>query len=242
MLTENPKPNSIFGQHVMPFLPVGTVGFRKGLYMASSDELFFKVKGKGGHGAMPHLSLDPVPVAAQLISALQTITSRFANPLIPTVLTIGKVIANGATNVIPDEVYMEGTFRTLDENWRKKAHEHIERICLEIGKANSIEIEIEIRKGYPFLKNDEAITQMAKEAAIAYLGEDKVVDLDIWMASEDFAYYSQVMPASFYRLGTRNESKGIVSGVHTPTFNIDESALEIGSGLMAWLAIKELQN
>jgi amidohydrolase len=239
---ENPKPNSIFGQHVMPFLPVGTVGFRKGLYMASSDELFFKVKGKGGHGAMPHLSLDPVPVAAQLISALQTITSRFANPLIPTVLTIGKVIANGATNVIPDEVYMEGTFRTLDENWRKKAHEHIERICLEIGKANSIEIEIEIRKGYPFLKNDEAITQMAKEAAIAYLGEDKVVDLDIWMASEDFAYYSQVMPASFYRLGTRNESKGIVSGVHTPTFNIDESALEIGSGLMAWLAIKELQN
>lgn len=239
---ENPKPNSIFGQHVMPFLPVGTVGFRKGLYMASSDELFFKVKGKGGHGAMPHLSFDPVPVAAQLISALQTITSRFANPLIPTVLTIGKVIANGATNVIPDEVYMEGTFRTLDENWRKKAHEHIERICLEIGKANSIEIEIEIRKGYPFLKNDEAITQMAKEAAIAYLGEDKVVDLDIWMASEDFAYYSQVMPASFYRLGTRNESKGIVSGVHTPTFNIDESALEIGSGLMAWLAIKELQN
>jgi amidohydrolase len=239
---DNPKPNSIFGQHVMPFLPVGTVGFRKGLYMASSDELFFKVKGKGGHGAMPHLSLDPVPVAAQLITALQTITSRFANPLIPTVLTIGKVIANGATNVIPDEVYMEGTFRTLDENWRKKVHEHIERICLEIGKANSIEIEVEIRKGYPFLKNDEAITQMAKEAAIAYLGEDKVVDLDIWMASEDFAYFSQVMPASFYRLGTRNESKGIVSGVHTPTFNIDESALEIGSGLMAWLAIKELQN
>ena len=239
---ENPKPNSIFGQHVMPFLPVGTVGFRKGLYMASSDELFFKVKGKGGHGAMPHLSLDPVPVAAQLITALQTITSRFANPLIPTVLTIGKVIANGATNVIPDEVYMEGTFRTLDENWRKKVHEHIERICLEIGKANSIEIEVEIRKGYPFLKNDEVITQMAKEAAIAYLGEDKVVDLDIWMASEDFAYYSQVMPASFYRLGTRNESIGIVSGVHTPTFNIDESALEIGSGLMAWLAIKELQN
>ncbi len=239
---DNPKPNSIFGQHVMPFLPVGTVGFRKGLYMASSDELFFKVKGKGGHGAMPHLSLDPVPVAAQLITALQTITSRFANPLIPTVLTIGKVIANGATNVIPEEVYMEGTFRTLDENWRKKAHEHIERICHEIGKANSIEIEVEIKKGYPFLKNDEAITQMAKEAAIAYLGEDKVVDLDIWMASEDFAYYSQVMPASFYRLGTRNESKGIVSGVHTPTFNIDESALEIGSGLMAWLAINELQN
>ncbi len=239
---ENPKPNSIFGQHVMPFLPVGSVGFRKGLYMASSDELFFKVKGKGGHGAMPHLSLDPVPVAAQLITALQTITSRFANPLTPTVLTIGKVIANGATNVIPEEVYMEGTFRTLDEAWRKKAHEHIERISNEIAKANSIEIDVEIRKGYPFLKNDEIITQKAKDAAIAYLGAEKVVDLDIWMASEDFAYYSQVMPASFYRLGTRNESKGIVSGVHTPTFNIDESALEIGAGLMAWLALNELQN
>ena len=239
---DNPKPTSIFGQHVMPFLPVGSVGFRKGLYMASSDELFFKVKGKGGHGAMPHLSLDPVPVAAQLITALQNITSRFANPLIPTVLTIGKVIANGATNVIPEEVYMEGTFRTLDENWRNKAHEHIKRISTEIAKANSIEIEVEIRNGYPFLKNDEAITQKAKDAAIAYLGEEKVVDLDIWMASEDFAYYSQVMPASFYRLGTRNESKGIVSGVHTPTFNIDESALEIGAGLMAWLALNELQN
>jgi amidohydrolase len=239
---ENPKPTSIFGQHVMPFLPVGTVGFRKGLYMASSDELFFTIKGKGGHGAMPHLSLDPVPAAAQLITALQHISSRFANPLIPTVLTIGKVVANGATNVIPDEVYMEGTFRTLDENWRSKAHEHIVRICKETGKAFGLEIEIEIRKGYPFLKNDEALTQKAKEAAIAYLGKDKVVDLDIWMASEDFAYYSQLLPASFYRLGTRNESKGIVSGVHTPTFNVDEASLEIGAGLMAWLAVNELQS
>lgn len=239
---ENPKPIGIFGQHVMPFLPVGTVGFRKGLYMASSDELFFKVKGKGGHGAMPHLSLDPVPAAAHLITNLQTICSRFANPLIPTVLSIGKVIANGATNVIPQEVYMEGTFRTLDENWRNKAHEHIERICIETGKTFGLEIEVEIRRGYPFLKNDETITEKAKLAAVQYLGADKVVDLDIWMASEDFAYYSQVMPASFYRLGTRNESKGIVSGVHTPTFNIDESALELGAGLMAWIAINELQN
>jgi amidohydrolase len=145
-LFRDDKPNGIFGQHVFPELPAGKVGYRAGAYMASTDELYVTIKGKGGHGAMPHLSLDPVPVAAQLISALQTITSRFANPLIPTVLTIGKVIANGATNVIPDEVYMEGTFRTLDENWRKKAHEHIERICLEIGKANSIEIEIEIKK------------------------------------------------------------------------------------------------
>lgn len=239
---ENPSPTGILGQHVMPFLPAGTVGFRKGLYMASSDELFFKVKGKGGHGAMPHLSLDPVPAAAHLITALQTISSRFANPLIPTVLTIGKVIANGATNVIPEEVYMEGTFRTLDENWRAKAHEHISRICEETGKVFGLEIEVEIRKGYPFLKNDEALSQRAKDAAIEYLGEEHVVDLDIWMASEDFAYYSQVMPACFYRLGTRNEAKGIVSGVHTPTFNIDETAIETGAGLMAWITLKELES
>jgi amidohydrolase len=234
----DPAPSRIFGQHVMPLLPVGTVGFRSGLYMASTDELYVKIIGKGGHGAMPHLNIDPVAIAAQIIVALQQIVSRRANPIIPSVLSFGKVIANGATNVIPDEVYMEGTFRTLDESWRSQAHQSMLTIATSIAEGFGAKCEFEIRKGYPFLKNDEQTTAHAKQAAVEYLGSDKVIDLDIWMAAEDFAYYSQEMPACFYRLGTRNEAKGITSSVHTPTFDIDEDALPIGAGLMAWLAIR----
>ncbi len=238
---ELPQVDAIIGQHVMPFLPVGTVGFRSGLYMASSDELYIEIIGKGGHGAMPHLCLDPVPVAAQIITALQQVVSRKNNPLVPSVLTIGKVIANGATNVIPDSVKLEGTFRTFDETWRAKAHQEIEQTCQQIANAFGQEAIVNIVKGYPFLNNNPELTQRAKNAAIAYLGAEHVVDLDAWMASEDFAYYSQLIPATFYRLGTANQEKGIVHGVHNPQFNVDEAALKIGSGLMAWLAIQELE-
>lgn len=236
----NPKVDAVLGQHVMPLIPAGKVGFRSGLYMASTDELYVTIKGKGGHGAMPHLCHDPVVVMATLITQMQTIVSRTANPIVPSVLSFGKVIANGATNVIPNEVYMEGTFRTLDEEWRNKAHEQMLAIAKSLEIAYSVRIDFEIRKGYPFLLNNPEVTARAKSSAIAYLGEEQVLDLDIWMAAEDFAYYSQVAPACFYRLGTRNEAKGIVSGVHTPTFDIDETALETGAGLMAWLAIEEL--
>jgi amidohydrolase len=237
---QNPTVNTVLGQHVMPLIPVGKVGFRSGLYMASTDELYVKVIGKGGHGAMPHLCIDPVAVSAQLITALQQLVSRQANPIIPSVLSFGKVIANGATNVIPNEVNMEGTFRTLDENWRTRAHELMLKMAHGIAESFGAKIEFEIRKGYPFLKNNPEVTARTKAAATQYLGAENIVDLDIWMAAEDFAYYSQVAPACFYRLGTRNEEKGIISGVHTPTFDIDEGALEIGSGLMAYLAIEEL--
>lgn len=238
---ENPQVNSMIGLHVMPLLPVGTVGFRKGLYMASTDELYITIKGKGGHGAMPHLNVDPVLIAAHLITGLQQIVSRNANPIVPSVLSFGKVIANGATNVIPEQVQLEGTFRTLDEPWRAKAHENMIKLATAIVEGMGGTIEFEIRKGYPFLYNNEHVTMHAQQAAKEYLGDDKVVDLDIWMAAEDFAFYSQQVPATFYRLGTRNESKGIVSSVHTPTFDIDEDALEIGIGLTSWIAIQELQ-
>lgn len=236
----NPTPSTIIGQHVMPLLPVGTVGFRPGLYMASADEIYVKVKGKGGHGAMPHMAVDPVLIAAHIITSLQQVVSRMANPLIPSVLTFGKVIANGATNVIPNEVNMEGTFRTLDEKWRAEAHSKMKRIAESIAESMGGSCEFDIHVGYPFLKNDVALTERAKTYAEAYLGKSKVIDLDIWMAAEDFAYYSQVMPACFYRLGTRNEAKGIISGVHTPTFDIDEEALKTGTGLMAWISLNEL--
>jgi amidohydrolase len=235
---KNPAPQSIVGQHVMPLLPVGKVGFREGLYMASADEIYLTIHGKGGHGAMPQFAVDVVAIAAQVITALQQVVSRSADPKIPSVLSFGKVLAEGATNVLPNSIYLEGTFRTMDEPWRAKAHSKIKEIVEGICAAFGAKADLEIRKGYPFLLNDPELTRRMKSAAVEYLGEENVVDLDIWMAAEDFSYYTQEMPGCFYRLGTRNEAKGIVSGVHTPTFDIDEDALEIGCGLMAWLAVK----
>lgn len=238
---ENPRPNGIIGQHVMPFIEVGKVGFRPGIYMASADEIYVTVKGKGGHAAMPETLIDPVLIASHMIVALQQVVSRAASPKIPSVLSFGRVEALGATNVIPNEVKIQGTFRTLDEEWRAKAHEKMLSIAHGIVEGMGGEVDFEIKKGYPFLKNDPELTQRSHQAAIAYLGEENVLDLDIWMAAEDFAFYSQEVEGCFYRLGTRNEAKGITSGVHTPTFDIDEDALEIGSGLMAFLAVSELE-
>ncbi len=239
---ENPKPSGILGQHVMPLIPVGKVGFRKGMYMASADEIYVTVTGKGGHGAMPETLVDPVLISAHLIVALQQIISRNASPKIPSVLSFGRIEALGATNIIPNEVKIQGTFRTLDEDWRAKAHDNMKRLAKGLVEGMGGTVDFEVRRGYPFLKNDPALTDRAQQAAISYLGEENVMDLDIWMAAEDFSYYTQEIEGCFYRLGTRNEAKGITSGVHTPTFNIDEDALEIGAGLMAWLAINELGN
>ncbi|MDX5477483.1 MAG: M20 family metallopeptidase [Cyclobacteriaceae bacterium] len=239
---ENPRPSGIVGQHVMPLIPVGKVGFRKGMYMASADELYITVKGKGGHGAMPETLVDPVLIASHMIVALQQVVSRNASPKIPSVLSFGRVEALGATNVIPNEVKIQGTFRTLNEEWRAKAHVQMVKIAKGIVEGMGGEVDFEVRRGYPFLKNAEALTERAQQAAISYMGEENVVDLDIWMAAEDFSYYTQEIDGCFYRLGTRNEAKGIVSGVHTPTFNIDEDALEIGAGLMAYIAVNELKS
>lgn len=238
---ENPRPNGIIGQHVMPFIEVGKVGFRPGIYMASADEIYVTVKGKGGHAAMPETLIDPVLIASHMIVALQQVVSRAASPKIPSVLSFGRMEALGATNVIPNEVKIQGTFRTLDEAWRAKAHEKMLSIAKGIVEGMGGEVDFEIKKGYPFLKNDPELTQRSHQAAIAYLGEENVLDLDIWMAAEDFAFYSQEVEGCFYRLGTRNEAKGITAGVHTPTFDIDEDALEIGAGLMAFLAVSELE-
>ena len=240
---ENPKPASIFGQHVHPPLETGKVGFRPGMYMASADELYLTVKGRGGHGALPHDCIDPVVVTAQIITALQQIVSRNANPTIPSVLTFGKINSiGGATNIIPNEVKLEGTFRTMNETWRKVAHQQMKKMVNHLAKGMRAAAKFEIRKGYPALINDEGLTRNAKQYAIDYLGKRNVVDLPIRMTAEDFAYYSQKMPACFYRLGTGNKTKGITSPVHTNTFNIDERALKLSTGLMAWLAISELGN
>lgn len=237
---QNPSPTSIIGQHVFPLLPVGKIGFREGKYMASSDEIYLKVIGKGGHGAAPELTIDPVVIASHIIIALQQVISRNASPKQPTVLTFGKITAMGATNIIPNEVNIAGTFRTLDEIWRADGLKKIKKMAESIAEGMGGKCEVDIHHGYPCLENNPELTKAIRTAAVQYVGVENVVDIEQTLGSEDFAYYSQVIPASFYRLGTRNEAKGITSYVHTPTFNIDEDALKIGPGLMAWMAVQQL--
>lgn len=239
---ENPKVAQITGQHVMPLIDVGKVGFRSGMYMASADELHVTVKGKGGHAALPEQNIDTVLITAHMIVALQQIVSRHASPKIPSVLSFGMIEAKGATNIIPNEVKVLGTFRTMDENWRKEAHQKMKKMAEGIAEAMGGSCDFNIVKGYPYLQNDPELTALSRSAAEEYLGKENVVDLDLWMGAEDFAFYSQEIPACFYRLGVRNDSKGIISSVHTPTFDIDEEALKIGMGLMAWIAIKQVQD
>jgi len=237
---QNPTPEGIIGQHVMPLIEAGKVGFRSGKYMASCDELFMTVKGRGGHGAHPHQNIDPIAITAQIITALQQIVSRNADPRIPSVLSWGKIVGNGATNVIPDEVYLEGTFRTFDEKWRADAHELMVKMAVGIAESMGANCDFEVRKGYPFLINEPLITERSRNSAIEYLGKENVVELDIWPAAEDFSYYSQEISACFYRLGTGNKEKGITSAVHTPSFDIDENALKTSIGLMAYITLKQL--
>ena len=237
---ENPTPQKVIGQHVYPDLEVGKVGFKKGMYMASADELHVTVKGKGGHAALPNRFIDPILIASNIIVSLQQIVSRSAKPDVPSVLSFGKIIGEGSTNIIPDEVKLEGTFRTMDEEWRFDAHKKMKALAESIALGMGGSCDFDVRVGYPYLVNDEVVTDTHIQAAKEYLGEENVVDLDLRMTAEDFSYYSQVAPVCFYRLGTRNEAKGITSGLHTSTFDIDSKALEIGMGVMAYGAIKQL--
>lgn len=237
---KRPAVHAIIGQHVQPYLDRGKIGIRSGMYMASADEIYIRVKGTGGHAAHPATFVDPVTATAQILIALQQVVSR-SDPRIPSVLSFGKIIAEGATNVIPDEVYVEGTFRTMNEPWRAEAHRKITRIIQHTAEAFGCSVELDLHKGYPVLFNDEAVTARTQSVISEYVGEENVEALDLWMAAEDFAYYTHEAPGCFYRLGTRNESKGIVHGLHTPLFDIDESAMNISTGLMAWVAINELR-
>ena len=238
----DPVPQAIFGQHVHPPLVAGKVGFRPGIYMASTDELYLTITGRGGHGAMPHNAVDPIVIAAQIITAVQQLVSRNTDPTLPAVITFGKIASDGgATNIIPNTVWVQGTMRTMDENWRKELKTRLTQLAQGMAAAMGGRAEVDIRHGYPFLKNDEALTRQAQERARSYLGEENVVELPIRMTGEDFAFYSHHLPACFYRLGVANEERGITSPVHTNTFDVDEACLETGTGLMAWLAAAALQ-
>ena len=232
---------AIFGQHVQPDLQAGRIGVRGGMYMASTDEIYITVKGAGGHAAAPHLlGTDTVLVASHIIVALQSVISRNCPPDIPSVLSIGRLIADGATNVIPEQARLEGTFRSMDEKWRFKAHDIIRRVAGQTAEAHGAKADVEIVIGYPELYNDPDKTNFVRTAAGEYVGTDNVVELDRWYASEDFAWYLREVPGTFYRIGTRNEEKGIVHGLHTPRFTIDEDALRVAPGFMAYLAWKYL--
>jgi amidohydrolase len=232
---ENPRPQGIFGLHVHPGLAVGRLSFREGMSMASADELYITLKAKGGHAAAPHITIDLIVAASQLVLNLQQIISRNNNPINPSVLSICAFNGGSSTNVIPSEVQLKGTLRCFDETWRKQAHQLIENQCKAVALSTGATVDLHIDIGYPVVYNDSALTKAGRQLADAFVGADKVESTELRLGSEDFGYYSREIPACFYRLGVRNEALGITSAVHTPTFNIDESAIEIGMGMMAWL-------
>ncbi|HSQ43580.1 MAG TPA: M20 family metallopeptidase [Ginsengibacter sp.] len=233
---ENPAPQAIFALHVNPSLPVGKLSFLSGMVMASADEIYITIKGKGGHAAAPHLTADTILVASQLVVNLQQVVSRRNDPFNPCVLSITSIQGGNTTNVIPAEVKLIGTFRAMNEEWRFKAHDLIKNICKNTAEMGGAEIDVHIDVGYPFVINNEQLTTMAKRNAIAFAGIENVEETEMRMGAEDFAFYSHKIPACFFRLGVGNIEKKITSGVHTPTFNIDEAAIENGIGIMAWLA------
>jgi len=234
---ENPKPQAIFGLHVHPDMEVGKLSFRGGMSMASADEIYISVKSKGGHAASPHLTGDTILAASQLVVNLQQVISRMNNPFNPSVLSITSFQGGTTTNVIPSEVKLMGTFRAMNEDWRFKAHELIGNICSSAAIISNVQIELNIDVGYPFLLNDISLTEKAKAFAGEFIELAKVEETELRMGAEDFAFYSHIIPACFFRLGVGNKTKNISSGVHTPTFDIDENAIGNGMGIMAWLAV-----
>jgi amidohydrolase len=232
---ENPAPKAIFGLHVHPGLPAGKLSFKEGKVMASADEIYITIRGKGGHAASPQVAADIILIASHLIIALQQVISRNRDPFDPSVLSITSFQGGHTTNVIPSEVKLMGTFRAMDESWRFKAHEIIRKLSTGLVHSMGAEIDLHIDVGYPSVYNNEELNVVAKNLAKQFMGDENVETTELRMGAEDFGYYTQVIPGCFYRLGVMNEAMGIVSGVHTPTFNIDESAIETGMGMMAWL-------
>jgi amidohydrolase len=237
---ENPKPDIIIGQHVYPELEAGKIGMRPGFYMASTDEIYITVKGRGGHAATPHRVVDPVLVIAHIVVALQQIVSRNANPTTPSVISFGRVQAEGRTNIIPDEAKLEGVMRTFDEEWREEMKGRIKDLAVSISKGMGAECSVSIEKGYPAVYNDPATTDRLWKHSVEYLGSENVAQLERRMTAEDFSYYQQNIPGVFYRLGIMNSERGITSNLHTSTFDVDETSLLTGMATMAWITIREL--
>ncbi len=238
----DPNVDAVFGQHITTEIPVGKFGFRPGPLMASADELYFTVIGKGGHGASPHNAIDPIPIAAQVITSLQNVISRMRNPLDASVLTIGSIHGGSATNVIPDEVKLAGTFRAMNEVWRKKALGLIKRTADETAKSLGGKCKVEISRGYPVLVNREKETELAQNSAAKIFGKKSVVALHPVMSAEDFAYFLQKVPGTFWWIGAGNKKIGATASIHSSKFMIDENALTFGAAFLAFLTIEYLKS
>lgn len=234
-------PNEIYSFHCLPEMDYGKVGMRKGKYMASTDELYWTVKGVGGHGATPHLSVDPILIASHIVVALQQLVSRNASPMMPTTLSFGKFIGSGRTNIIPDEVKMEGIIRTFDEQWRLECHEKIRKISCGIAESMGGECDLFIDYGYPYVFNDDACTQQVYDNAVDYLGKEKVEWLDMRMTAEDFAFFAQKIPACYFRVGIHIPDTPFCN-LHRPNLMVDERSIELASGLEAYNVWKALEN
>lgn len=238
---KDPKPSGILGQHVTPELPTGKLGFRSGPFMAAADELYVTVKGKGGHAAVRSTLVDPVLITAKLLPAVYDLAASLTPADEPMVISFGKVIANGATNIIPDEVKIDGTLRTFNEQTRSKLHKALVKAATTLVEEAGAQLEFLIVKGSPVVKNDPELTARIRAAAERYVGAENVVEMPIRMGAEDFAYYTHVMPGCFYRLGTGDPNKaGTTAGLHRAEFDVDEEALVIGAGVMAYAALSEL--
>ena len=236
----NLQPEFVLAQHVDPDIEVGAFGFKQGRYMASNDEVYITIEGKGGHGAMPHKIQDTVLAASQIVINLQQIASRIVPSVVPMVLSFGKFIAQGATNVIPDKVELAGTFRMFDEDLRKEVHQHITRIANSTAKAFGVQANVDIRKGYPVVENNDMLVNTAKVLVSKFFGNDKIVDLDFRMTSEDFGYFSQQYQSLFYRLGVGHADKALNFPLHSSMFNPNEDALKYSIQFMSSLALEIL--
>ncbi len=233
---EGPSVEAIFGQHVLPLRPAGELGFLSGAMMASADEIYITVRGKSGHGAIPQNAIDPITAAAEVITSLQKIVSRNLNPFNEGVVSITMIQGGYTTNVIPDDVKMMGTMRAMDPEWREYAHRRIEEIVDGVCRANGAEYDLEIRKGYPALRNDPAMTEFAQTGAGELIGKDHVFTADPLMAAEDFAYYLEKVPGTFWWIGAGTPEQGCVAGLHNSRFTIDEAILPTGAAMLAWAA------
>ena len=235
------RPQLMLGAHILPEMEAGKVGFRAGPYMASGDEVYLTVKGKGGHAALPHTLIDPVVMASHILVALQQVVSRNSPVATPTVLSFGKVLAHGATNIIPDKVDIEGTFRTMNEDWRAKAHDIIKQQAQGIANSMGGHCDVDIRKGYPALCNNSEFTNLAMGFAQEYLGAHNVLELPIRMTTDDFAYFAQNIPSVYFRVGSGfSEAKN--DGLHSAKLVVNEDVIEHAGGLLAWLVISMLGN
>ena len=234
---KNPVPSHILGSHVFPELPAGHVGMRQGTYMASADEIHLTIIGKGGHAALTENQSNPLIVASEIILALEKLINERPDPSIKTVLAFGFIEGLGATNVIPNEVHLKGTFRSLNETWRYEVHDKIKTIIDDICLKRGATADRKIPVGYPSVYNDPDLTSRMKASAIEFLGEDKVHDLPVRMTAEDFSFYAREIPGCFYRIGTSSPNSELGhSGLHTPHFDVDEDSLKLGAGLMAYAA------